>query len=334
MNWVIYTSCMDVAAKTPVWHINNCLVALKAAQLQPVPRGNQWGFWAMDGYGQIHPLHQTYQTIATLHMIDPSLDATLPYCFFILIKSIYPNKTIKGKYANMGRYWFWNIDLMTFGSTIVAQSKKTKRAHQTAPCTSSLPSWWMEYGFKKALASHNMKYILYRLYLQITGSFNMEEHPECFGVCVFIWIYFPTLCTGQLALVFGLPEAGAIYHQLQVGWNLSTYWGLKNPSYPWYFADIYRGIWHVKTPTITGCCGPPCRRCLFLNISMQKSSTPHPTLQHRNFFFAVSKPPKLRENSQSPLTHGAVNVNKNPTIPLVGSGDGQGPSKIRTGKRS
>lgn len=95
---------MDVATKTPVWHINNCLVALKAAQLQPVPRGNQWVFWAMDGYGQIHPLHQTYQTIATLHMIDPSLDATLPYCFFILIQSIYPNKTIKGKYANMGRY--------------------------------------------------------------------------------------------------------------------------------------------------------------------------------------------------------------------------------------
>ena len=31
-----------------------------------------------------------------------------------------------------------------------------------------------------------------------------------------------------------------------------------------------------------------------MKISVQKSSTPHPTLQHGNFFFAVSKPPKLR----------------------------------------
>lgn len=198
---------------------------------------NPWGFWAMDGYGQIHPLHQTYQTIATLHMIDPNLRCHSPYCFFILIQSIYPNKTIKGKYANMGRYWFWNIDLMNFGSAIVAQSKKTKRAHQTAPCTSSLPSWWMEYDFKKALASHNIKYIYYRLYIQITGSFNMEEESWVFWGFVFSsgYIFSYTLYTAACLGFWVFPKLGPIYHQLQAGWNLSTYRGLNKSKLPMVF---------------------------------------------------------------------------------------------------
>lgn len=43
----------------------------------------------------------------------------------------------------------------------------------------------------------------------------MEEHPEFFGFCVFIWKNFPTLCTGQLALVFGLPEDNAVVKTLK-----------------------------------------------------------------------------------------------------------------------
>ena len=168
----------------PLWHINNCVAGTFPMlwNCQPCRVKMCFGFWSNlspHEQNESNPpaqlpggcstatcskrLQEPWAMGKYIHLTKPLQHYTLIkvqmqiHTWFISIQSIYRNKNIADKYANMGPHWFWNVNLMNLSSAIVAKPKNkmpTKLPH--VPLL-FLPDEWNRVSNISTL--HNIVYI-------------------------------------------------------------------------------------------------------------------------------------------------------------------------------